>query len=134
YKVEPSKKIDAMLAAGKNAALLAKHAAVIRSLARVENLEIAVKHARPEKTAGDVVRGVSVYVPLGALVDLGAEKKRLGDELAMAEKYAASLEGKLSNKDFVARAPEQVVAGEREKLEATKDKIVKLRAQIEGLA
>ncbi|MEY4744617.1 MAG: hypothetical protein RL272_562, partial [Candidatus Parcubacteria bacterium] len=134
YKVEPSKKIDALLVAGKSVALLGRHEMIIRGLARVERLEIAAKHRRPEKTAGDVVRGVSVFVPLGALVDLGAEKKRLGDELAMAEKYAASLEGKLANKDFVARAPAQVVAAEREKLEATKDKVAKLKAQIEGLA
>jgi valyl-tRNA synthetase len=118
---------------GKHSTLLKKNVDVVKSLARVEKLDVVEKGKRPEKTAGDVVRGVQVYVPLGALVDLGAEKERLAKELAEAEKYAESLGRKLENQDFVARAPAQVVAAEKEKLAATKDKAAKLRAQIQAL-
>jgi valyl-tRNA synthetase len=133
YKVEPSKKIDALLVSVAHAELLALHEAVICGLARVEKLEVAVKNKQPEKTAGDVVSGVSVFVPLGALVDFGAERERLVKELADVEKYVELLGRKLENADFVARAPAPVVAGEREKLAAAKDKALKLKEQIATL-
>lgn len=133
YKVEPGKKIDVTVHGGKKTALLKKHAAVIAGLGRVGTLDVVAKGKRPEKAASAVIKGVQLYVPLGSLVDFDAERKRLADELAQAEKYAASLEGKLGNKDFVSRAPEAVVAGEKEKLAATKDKIAKLKEQITAL-
>ena len=133
YRVEPSKKIDATLVSAKSAALLKKHAVVIASLARVEKLDVLAKGKQPEKTVGDVVSGVSVFVPLGALVDMGAERERLAKELAEIEKYVESLGRKLENADFVSRAPAQVVTGEREKLAAAKDKAAKIKEQIAAL-
>ena len=129
YKVEPGKKIDLMLYGGKKTTLLKKHAAVIAALGKAEKLAIAVKGKRPEKAASAVVRGVQLFVPLGSLVDFAAEKKRLSDELSAAEKYCASLETKLANQDFILRAPPAVVAVEKEKLVAQKEKIQKLQEQ-----
>lgn len=143
YKVEPGKRIDVTLTSAKHAKLLSAHAMVISTLARIEQLTVSTKAYKgtpfPQgfgghsKTATAVVKGVTVNVPLGSLVDLEVEKKRLAEELAQAEKYAMSLEGKLGNADFIARAPAQVVAGEREKLAATKEKVAKLREQIAGM-
>jgi len=133
YKVEPGKRLDATVVAGKHAKLVAAHADVIKSMARGETLTVLAKGAQPEKSASAVAGGVSVYVALGSLVDASAEKERLTGEIAAAEKYAMSLEGKLGNADFVARAPAQVVAGERQKLADTKDKVVKLKEQLAAL-
>ncbi len=133
YKVEPGKKIALMIFGGKKTTLVKKHAAVIAALGKAEKLEIAVKGKRPEKAASAVVQGVQLFAPLGSLVDFEAEKKRLTEELTTAEKYRVSLEGKLGNADFVARAPATVVAGEKEKLAAQKENIGKLKEQLAAL-
>ncbi len=131
YKVEPGKRIDVTLACGAKKALVMAQSAVISGLAKLDKMEFGAATGSANATA--VVHGIQISVPLGSLVDLGAEKKRLAEELAQAEKYLASLEGKLKNQDFVARAPAQVVAAEREKLALQRDKIAKLKSQLKEL-
>ena len=65
-------------------------------------------------------------MPMADLVDLEKEKERINKELANAEKQLQAQIGKLSNQNFVTRAPEAVVNAEREKK-------AKLEALIENL-
>ena len=67
-----------------------------------------------------------LYIPMGQLVDVAKELDRVTKELEKARKNLASLESKLSNANFVARAPEAVVNAEREKAAKAKDLIVQL--------
>jgi len=134
YKVEPGKSIEASIFAGAKLALFKKQAHIISGLAKVGKLTITAKGKQPDKSAGAVVRKVQLFVPLGSLIDLGAEKKRLEAEIVEAEKYLASLGAKLANENFVARAPAPVVAAEKEKLAVQKEKVAKLKAQLAELA
>ncbi len=68
-----------------------------------------------------------IFMPLNELVDVEKERERIKGEIAKSEKFAAAIEGKLSNQNFVSRAPEAVVNAEREKLEKTKALIEKLK-------
>ena len=73
----------------------------------------------PADTAGmvTVVTGdATIYMPMAELVDLAKERERIEKELAKAEQDIANQERKLANESFVSRAPERVVAAEREKL------------------
>ena len=56
-----------------------------------------------------------VYLPLAELVDVEKELQRIAKELKKAEGQAAGLKAKLANEAFLAKAPEQVVAAEKEK-------------------
>ncbi|MFH2136638.1 MAG: hypothetical protein ABII19_03375, partial [Patescibacteria group bacterium] len=58
---------------------------------------------------------------------------RLGKELAEAEKYLGVLENKLSNKEFLANAPKELVAGEKEKMKLQKEKVEKINNQLKSL-
>ena len=62
--------------------------------------------------------GTAVFVPLGEAIDVGRECGRLGAEAERLAALVASQEKKLSNQQFVSRAPADVVAREREKLVA----------------
>ncbi len=64
----------------------------------------------------------TIHIPLGDIVDLDAERKRLAAELESVESEIRRAESKLSNEAFVSRAPEKVVSAEREKLEKYKEK------------
>ncbi len=64
-----------------------------------------------------VVTGdAAIYMPMAELVDLDKERERITKELAKAKQDIANQEKKLANESFVSRAPERVVAIERDKL------------------
>ncbi len=74
-----------------------------------------------------------IYIPLGDLVDFEAEKKRLEKELAQAEDKLQFIEKKLSNPGFVAKAPEKVVAQNREDAAKLQEKIEMIKHSIEEI-
>jgi valyl-tRNA synthetase len=93
---------------------LVRHEPAIRRLARIG--EIGHASAAPAASAQFVVGEATACLPLGSLIDLEAEEARLRKELAKTTEEIARLHKKLSNERFVANAPEDVVAAEREKL------------------
>ena len=74
-----------------------------------------------------------LYIPMGQLVDVAQELERIAKDLDKARKNLASIEGKLSNENFVSRAPENVVNAEREKAAKAKDLIAQLEQSQEAL-
>ena len=74
-----------------------------------------------------------LYIPMGQLVDVAKELERIGKELENQRKFLASLEAKLSNEKFVSRAPEAVVAAEREKAQKTRDLIAQLEESLAAM-
>ncbi len=90
-----------------------------------------------EAPDGQIVRIITghatVYIPLGELVDLDAERKRLQAELDKNANEIKRLEGKLSNQGFVAKAPAAVVEGEKAKLEKYKEVRAGLEAALAAL-
>ena len=65
--------------------------------------------------------------------DVAKELERIDKELEKARKNLSMLEGKLSNENFVARAPQAVVEAEREKAAKAKDLIVQLEESAAAL-
>ncbi len=68
-----------------------------------------------EHMAAAVTGEAHLYMPMDQLVDIEKELARIAKERVKAEKDLASIEKKLSNPGFLAKAPEAVVAGEKEK-------------------
>ena len=92
--------------------------------------ELTVSDTAPEGHA-DMVSAVTgdaaLYMPMNELVDVEKELQRLAKEIEKAEKNIAGLKGKLSNENFVARAPEQVVQAERDKLQKAESLLQQLK-------
>ena len=59
---------------------------------------------------------VEIVMPLGGLIDVAAEQPRIKKDIGKADKEIGGLEKKLGNADFLARAPEDVVAEQRARL------------------
>jgi len=74
-----------------------------------------------------------VALPLKGVVDLDAERVRLQKEMAKAEADIKRVDAKLANADFMARAPEEIVEGEREKREEAETRRLKIAAALERL-
>ena len=103
----------------------------VRRLARVGSIEVAA--AAPPGALILIVRGETVALPLAGVVDLDAEKARLDREIAKVKLEIAKAEAKLGNDDFVARAPEDVIAEHQERLETFQARLVKLNGARERL-
>jgi len=89
--------------------------------------------AVPPQSVQAVVRGDVAALPLAGVIDIAAERARLEKEVARVTADIARIDGKLGNPDFIARAPEDVVEGEREKrdeLEGRRAKITEALARL----
>ena len=131
--VPPSKKAHLIIATDKATAFEAG-VSYIRKLAYAS--EVSVQPEPPEKTDGMVTvitDNARMFMPMAELVDMEKEKARLEKELANAEKQLAGQIAKLSNENFVARAPESVVNVEREKKTRLEALIENLKASLKGL-
>ena len=71
--------------------------------------------------------GVEVFLPLAGMVDLTAERERLARELAEAEATLGRAEQLLANPRFVERAPDAVVAKERERARAARELVAQVQ-------
>ena len=76
----------------------------------------------PENAMAGVVNGVEIYLPLKGLIDVEKESARLAKESEKLEKEIKRLAGKLGNQGFLAKAPAEVIAGEKEKLAGYEEK------------
>jgi valyl-tRNA synthetase len=106
----------------------------LKRLARLSEISFAPE--APEKSVQMIVRKTLAALPLHGIVDLEAEKSRLAKEIAKLTGDAGKIEAKLNNADFVARAPEEVVEENRERLAEAFSRVEKLeaaRARLSGL-
>jgi valyl-tRNA synthetase len=113
-------------------ALFEANTAMIQRLAKVERLEVAAADAR---LVGETVMlgGVpTTFALLRTLTDPVAEQRRVAGEIERLSRLVTAQQGKLANESFVSRAPETVVAKERDKLSALNAEIDVLRGQLEG--
>jgi valyl-tRNA synthetase len=95
--------------------------------------EVRKAPRRPAKTAIAVVGGGEIYIHLEGLIDLKTELNRQEKEAIKLEKYIQSMEGKLSNAQFIEKAPMEVVAAEKAKLMEAKEKTSRIRKNLEFL-
>ena len=98
--------------------------------------DVTMLESEPENLDGMVTITTSdakLYIPMGQLVDVAKEIARISKELENAKKFLKSLEGKLSNEKFVSRAPETVVAAEKEKAAKTADLIAQLEQSLAAM-
>ncbi|MAZ16466.1 MAG: valine--tRNA ligase [Ahrensia sp.] len=94
---------------------LLDHDAAIGRLARVE--DILLESEVPKGSAQLVLGEATACLPLGGLIDVDAERARLGKAIGKVEVDIEKLQKKLGNEKFLANAKPEIVAGEREKLE-----------------
>ena len=121
-------------AAGNDAAVLEAQRDFICSVGRVDQLALGAQQEKPAGSVSVADGGLEIFVVVGGLVDLSAERKRLEKELAKAEKDLAGVERTLANEGFVAKAAPEVVMHKREQAEELAQEIEQLKGQVAELA
>jgi valyl-tRNA synthetase len=103
----------------------------LRRMARVSELQFAQE--APAQSVQIVVRGQVACLPLAGIIDIAAEKKRLTSEREKLAKDRDGTKRKLDNPDFVARAPEEVIEENRERLAEAETRIARIDEALKRL-
>ncbi len=131
--IKPGLKLP-MVATGasdETKARLATNDAAIKTLARLESIEVADE--APRASAQMVLGEATICLPLEGIIDLSAEVARLTKEQGILEKDIKQLSGKLGNEKFIANAPAAIVQENRDRLSDAKAKQEKIAAALERM-
>jgi len=133
YKIEPAKKMNAIISGGEKAGILRANQEIIKGLARLENLRVEKSARKPGQCLALVLGKTEIFLDLSGVLDLKKESNRLKDEIDAMRKYADGLSAKLKNKEFVKNAPKEIVEKEKVKMSEANEKLEKLQNQIKSL-
>lgn len=134
-RVQSGQFIEAFISYGAPS-LFESQMETVRTFAKVDPIHLDSEGPLPaDGVVTLVVGGATIRLPLAGVVDLAAEKARLTTELAECQKNAERIGKLLSNPQFTSKAPEEVVEGERERLQALegqRERLQEVLAQLGG--
>ena len=113
---------------------LEQHGVFVRKLARLDDIQILDANDAAPMAATALLGNMKILVPMAGLIDVAAERTRLQKQVDKATVDLQKITGKLSNEKFVARAPEAVVAKERDRQQVLQQEIAQLEEQMAKLA
>ena len=132
YNIPPSKKIDYYFvpAEKKFEDFLNKEIASIELLMRAENFSVNPNYSANKGTPSIVTDAGTLFMPLDGLVDPEAERMKLEKQKKELDGWISASKGKLSNENFVSRAPENVVNDARAKLAEMEEKLARVEEML----
>lgn len=113
---------------------LQQNASFLSALAKLESVEFLDATDEAPASATALVGRMELHIPMAGLIDTGAELARLDKAIEKAQKEVAMFSRKLNNDNFVSKAPAEVIAKEREKLQNAEETLVQLQQQREKIA
>ena len=133
--IAPSKNVDLKIKCSKEQSdLISQNKKLFMALAKIDSYDYGSSMERPPQSATAVVHGMELYIPLDGLVDLDKEKMQLEKRKIKIEGLLVGIDKKLSNKQFINNAPENVVDGERKKGVNLRDELTKINSNLEILS
>jgi valyl-tRNA synthetase len=132
--VAPEKKIAAVIIPNDKTAesILQTLDYLIKLFAKVDNLTISTTAEKPKLAGQSVIKSCEIYVVLEGLVDIAAEKEKIAKEIARLENAAKGFEARLSNEEFVGKAPAKVIEAEKAKYQNVLETLEKLKVNLKS--
>ncbi|MDE9444751.1 valine--tRNA ligase [Xenorhabdus bovienii] len=134
--IAPSKPLEVLLRDANADAQrrVAENLNFIQSMGRLASVTALAAGEEAPVSVTKLINGAEILIPMADLIDKDVELARLDKEIEKLDKEISAIEAKLSNDGFVSRAPEAVVAKERERLASNNAAKEKLLAQKETIA
>ena len=114
-------------------AILESQFEYLQRLVKVETITVDENLDKPAQSATGIVNQMELFIPLSGLINIDQEIERLNKQIADFNGRLRSVNGKLNNENFIARAPEDVVANEKRKQTEYLDSIQKLEDNLKSL-
>jgi valyl-tRNA synthetase len=126
--ISPSLKLNASIKTYSQTAenILYDNVQYLKSLSKTDDVKIGIDAKKPEGSATAVKSSMEIYVPLKDILNIAVEIDRLNKDRGKIEASLTSLNKKLSNDDFLQKAPKEIVAKEKEKY----DELVTMKEKI----
>jgi valyl-tRNA synthetase len=105
----------------------------LQRLAKLEKIQMGEKEKKPPQSATAVIKGLELFVPLAGLIDINKEINRLEKQIQDISGRLSAVNRKLENKNFVYRAPKNVIRHQRQKQQNYKADLIKLQQNLESL-
>ena len=134
--VPPSRKAEIIIAANTemNYAALNDGREYVEKLGAASEMAVARSlNTKPEQAVTAMTGGLEIFMPLKGLIDIDKEIARLRKELAALEKELIRVNGKLSNKGFLDKAPADVIEKEKAKQDGFMEKKSALEERLKSL-
>ncbi|MCU0651742.1 MAG: valine--tRNA ligase [Candidatus Omnitrophica bacterium] len=121
-EVKPEQRVNVSLYPHTKAiaSLLEQNSALLINLAKIEKLELLKKNLRPDATITSVAEDIDIYLHFSGLLDIAAEQQKIKDKISLLEKSLNGKNSRLSNKEFMKNAPEDIIVKEKE----SRDKLI----------
>ncbi|MDE1487720.1 valine--tRNA ligase [Xenorhabdus bovienii] len=134
--IAPSKPLEVLLRDANADAQrrVAENLNFIQAMGRLTSVTVLAAGEEAPVSVTKLINGTEILIPMAGLIDKDVELARLDKEIEKLDKEISAIETKLSNDGFVSRAPEAVVAKERERLAINHAAKEKLLAQKETIA
>ena len=131
--LEPARRLPAVAVSAERADLLRLQAPIIAALAGADFSVHEQLIEPPAHAMHMALPGIELYLPLGGIVDLDAERKRLGQEIDRLRGQIEGIESRLANPQFVDRAPAAVVQKERDRVADSRNLVMTLSERLRSL-
>lgn len=133
YNVSPAAKVEVVLVAPEDVQEALKP--LLATMNQLSRSQISLADLAPPGASAQALpgAGMEVVVPLAGMIDLDKERLKLQTELDQLQKQLNSLEGRLSNAGFLAKAPARVVEAERTKAQEWRSRVSQLREKLADL-
>ena len=113
-----------------NEVILGVNSKYVERMAKCKITEVGINIARPEQSVSALVDDIKLFIPLGNKVDVEKEKIRINKKIDDMMKYLSSIDKKLSNKNFLKNAPDDVVDKEEQKRKKYQEQVETLKTNL----
>ena len=133
--IAPSKGLDLLFRnlSAENAKILEKQTALLKAMAKLDNVQVLAANETVPLAVAKLVGNAELLVPMAGFINKEAELARLTKEIEKYQNEVKRIENKLSNEAFVAKAPEAVIAKEREKQAEYQSGLEKIQEQYKAI-
>ncbi len=135
YNLHPTAELSVIILSDKpeTQRLFKESTEIIRLLARVKDFEFRSDGKRPKGAASAVLEDAEILIPLEGLINVEVELKKLAKEEQKVIKELSRVKSRLENKDFLRKAPPEVVKKEQERAIQLEERLERIRNNLERL-
>ncbi|MBU1656548.1 MAG: valine--tRNA ligase [Candidatus Omnitrophica bacterium] len=113
--------------------VLKENSRYMEKLAKCRLRNLGADVSRPKHSVAVLTGGIRLFIPLGETIDVEKEAVRVSKKIEEIENYLITMEKKLANKDFIGRAPEEVVKKEKAKKARFEQQVETLKENLEAI-
>ena len=133
--IAPGRRLPVLLqdAGDEDRRLLERHGRLVRDVGRIESVDFLDEGTEVPPSATALLGDMKIFVPMAGLIDVQAERGRLGKQAKKVQAELSRAEAKLANPRFVDNAPADIVAKERDRETEFRRQLAQIREQLERL-